>query len=86
MCRFSFEPVSDCQRVSTSHAPAHPGCVRAPARGLQRYSVLTADLRPVLTAPNLTNLTVYDLPALDPDSWRDTCIGWLAQGKPPFWE
>jgi Leucine-rich repeat (LRR) protein len=44
------------------------------------------DLRPVLTAPNLTNLTVYDLPALDPDSWRDTCIGWLAQGKPPFWE
>jgi Leucine-rich repeat (LRR) protein len=44
------------------------------------------DLRPVLTAPNLTKLTVYDLPALDPVSWRDTCTGWLAQGKPPFWD
>jgi hypothetical protein len=44
------------------------------------------DLRPVLTAPNLTTLTVYDLPALEPGSWHDTCTGWLAQGKPPFWE
>jgi hypothetical protein len=43
------------------------------------------DLRPVLAAPNLTKLSVYDLPALDPVSWRDTCTGWLAQGKPPFW-
>lgn len=44
------------------------------------------DLRQVLTAPNLTTLTVYDLPALEPGSWHDTCTGWLAQGKPPFWE
>lgn len=44
------------------------------------------DLRPVLTAPNLTKLTVFDLPALDPLSWRETCTGWLTQGKPPFWE
>ena len=44
------------------------------------------DLRPVLTAPNLTTLSVYNLPALQPGSWHDTCTGWLAQGKPPFWE
>ena len=44
------------------------------------------ELRPVLTAPSLTKLTVYDLPALVPGSWHDTCVGWLAQGKPPFWE
>jgi Leucine-rich repeat (LRR) protein len=44
------------------------------------------DLRPVLTAPNLTKLTVFDLPTLDPVSWRETCTGWLDQGKPPFWE
>jgi hypothetical protein len=44
------------------------------------------DLRPVLTAPNLATLSVYDLPALEPGSWHDTCTGWLAQGKPPFWE
>jgi hypothetical protein len=43
------------------------------------------DLRPVLTAPNLTTLTVYDLPALEPDSWHDT-TGWLARGRPPFWQ
>jgi Leucine-rich repeat (LRR) protein len=44
------------------------------------------DLRPVLSAPNLTTLSVPHAPALDPTSWRDTCTGWLAQGKPPFWE
>jgi hypothetical protein len=44
------------------------------------------DLRPVLTAPNLGTLSVYNLPALQPGSWHDTCTGWLAQGKPPFWE
>jgi hypothetical protein len=50
-------------------------------------SMLThlTDLRPVLTAPNLTTLSVYGLPALQPGSWHDTCTGWLAQGKPPFW-
>lgn len=51
-------------------------------------SMLTrlTDLRPVLTAPNLTKLFVYGLPALEPGSWHETCVGWLAQGKPPFWE
>jgi hypothetical protein len=44
------------------------------------------DLRPVLTAPNLIKLSVYDVPSLEPGSWHDTCTGWLAQGKPPFWE
>ena len=44
------------------------------------------DLRPVLTAPNLTTLSVFDLPSLDPGSWHDTCVGWLATGRPPFWE
>lgn len=51
------------------------------------YSLIhLTDLRPVLTAPNLRTLSVYDLPALEPGSWHDTCTGWLAQGKPPFWE
>ena len=51
-------------------------------------SMLThlSDLRPVLTAPNLTTLSVYGLPGLAPGSWHETCVGWLAQGKPPFWE
>lgn len=44
------------------------------------------DLRPVLTAPNLTTLAVCDLPGLEPGSWHDTCTGWLAQGKRPFWD
>lgn len=44
------------------------------------------DLRPVLTAPKLATLSVYNLPALEPGSWHDTCTGWLAQHKPPFWE
>lgn len=43
------------------------------------------DLRPVLTAPNLTTLSVHQVPNLDHQSWRETCEGWLAQGKPPFW-
>ena len=43
------------------------------------------DLRPVLTAPKLTSLSVYGLPGLEPGSWHETCTGWLAQGKPPFW-
>lgn len=44
------------------------------------------DLRPVLGAPSLTNLSVHQVPNLDRTSWHDTCLGWLAQGKPPFWE
>lgn len=51
-------------------------------------SMLThlTDLRPVLTAPHLTTLSVYGLPELQPGSWHETCTGWLAQGKQPFWE
>jgi hypothetical protein len=45
-----------------------------------------AELQPVLTAPKLRKLSVTDLPALQTNSWHDTCTGWLAQGKPPFWE
>ena len=44
------------------------------------------DLRPVLSAPSLTKLSVHQLSNLDHVSWHDTCTGWLAQGKPPFWE
>ncbi|MDX1873391.1 hypothetical protein SBI67_14815 [Mycolicibacterium sp. 120266] len=44
------------------------------------------ELHPVLTAPNLRKLSVTDLPALQTNSWHETCTGWLAQGKPPFWE
>jgi hypothetical protein len=44
------------------------------------------ELRQVLTAPNLTTLSVHQVPNLDHTSWHDTCVGWLAQGKPPFWE
>lgn len=44
------------------------------------------ELRPVLTAPQLRKLSITDLPALQTNSWHDTCTGWLAQGKPPFWE
>jgi hypothetical protein len=44
------------------------------------------ELRPVLTAPKLRKLSVTDLPALQANSWHDTCTGWLAQGKPPFWQ
>lgn len=44
------------------------------------------ELHPILTAPNLRKLSVTDLPALDSSSWHDTCTGWLAQNKPPFWE
>ncbi|CAJ1587603.1 hypothetical protein [[Mycobacterium] wendilense] len=43
------------------------------------------DTRPLLAAKNLTELFLYDLPALDPQAWHDTCTGWLAQNKPPFW-
>ncbi len=51
-------------------------------------SMLThlTDLRPVLTAPKLTALSVYGLPGLVPGSWHETCTGWLAQGKQPFWD
>lgn len=42
------------------------------------------ELRQVLTAPNLTTLSVHQVPNLDHSSWHDTCVGWLAQGKPPF--
>jgi hypothetical protein len=45
-----------------------------------------AELRQVLTAPSLTTLSVHEVPNLDHQSWRETCQGWLAQGKPPFWE
>jgi len=44
------------------------------------------ELRQVLTAPSLTTLSVHQVPNLDHTSWRETCEGWLAQGKPPFWE
>lgn len=44
------------------------------------------DTRPLLAARSLVDLFLYDLPALDPQSWHDTCQGWLDQGKPPFWE
>ena len=57
---------------------------------LHKLQILTlrnlTDTRPLLAAPNLTELFLYDLPALDAQSWQDTCAGWLAQGKRPFWE
>jgi hypothetical protein len=57
---------------------------------LRKLQILTlrnlTDTRPLLAATNLTELFLYDLPALDPQSWHDTCTGWLAQGKPPFWQ
>jgi hypothetical protein len=57
---------------------------------LRKLQILTlrklTDTTPLLAATNLTELFLYDLPALDPQSWHDTCTGWLAQGKAPFWE
>ena len=31
-----------------------------------------SDTRPVLTAPHLTNLTVTNLPSIDPQAWEQT--------------
>ncbi|MGV9797540.1 hypothetical protein ACWDTP_05710 [Mycobacterium sp. NPDC003449] len=45
-----------------------------------------SDTRPVLTAPHLTNLTVTNLPNIDPKAWEQTWKTWLQQGRPPFWE
>ncbi|MCV7363464.1 leucine-rich repeat domain-containing protein [Mycolicibacterium neworleansense] len=45
-----------------------------------------SDTRPVLTAPNLTNLSVTNLPSIDPQAWEQTWKTWIQQGRPPFWD
>ena len=44
------------------------------------------DTRPVLGAPNLTNLSVANLASINPQAWEHTWKTWLKQGRPPFWE
>lgn len=45
-----------------------------------------SDTRPVLTAPNLTNLSVTNLPSIDPKAWEQTWKTWIQEGRPPFWD
>ena len=68
--------------------PAVPGAFFGTSQARTTGAVSTVDGVSLgkTTAPNLTKLTVAGLPALQPGSWHDTCTGWLAQGKPPFWQ